>query len=63
MFYCNIAGMNQHFPTSMFNEVASEKRPQNNPWIFLRNVNVGLYCVSHLDAVHIKNFNYIIFEA
>ena len=63
IFYCNIAGMNQHFPTNMFNEVAPEKQSQNNPWIFLHHVNIGLYSVSHLDAVQIKNFNYIIFEA
>ena len=63
IFYCNIAGMNQHFPTNMFNEVAPEKQSQNNPWIFLRHVNVGLYSVSHLDVRQIKNLNYVNFES
>ena len=55
--------MNQHFPTSMFNEVAPEKTSQNNPQTFLHIVNVGLYSVSHLDVLQIKNLNYVISEA
>ena len=61
--FCNIVGMNQHFPTSMFNEVAPEKTSQNNPQTFLHIVNVGLYSVSHLDVLQIKNLNYVISEA